>query len=744
MGSASRESTCGNGWCEWGEQSRAGQPANISFCPSDCVVEMLACPLGASDLTCSGVGVCVPATASCDCFTGYAGADCSQCATGFFPNGDRCLPAAAFDGSAMPPVEAAPSSALSSRSQWIIFGVCLGVLILIATAVAALFLARLLRLPTQSRAPQQPPVMPQDQGREIRSQPQLKVRTPPARGGGISFSDRVRSPGTILSMASVPCGRSDAVSPSALEAGVRPASAPSSPPHAAFSQPPRAEARIRADIRSVGSRGAHHPVAPTSAANAELPKNAAFAKGEREAACPHAVGTKGVLNSPHQRNADGQAVESDGSARDAISCAGSAAVSPQIPAAHCTAERPHPTNACMSTPRQVTSSHVMKKRSGVSSTLQRQDDEVADAPPRTSSIADAASEVPFQPASSASEEHEVSGPPSMASVWARLRGLGGASAPSNGPPEAQSHPQGIASAPSPAGASNRTGACASSTPQNKLPPTSPDVVAIHEQHAALQRIKTELLLRQHMEKLEASLTPVRGGGRRGDSSQMRSAKDALASSFWMIPPESTASQPHADDDTGAQRQRESNVASDVPSIVIDPIDRPIAAEPAQAAAAPPERDGVESVETTVGARQPSSQPMTSVGLMPRLQQIYASFSRPRATDGRRGKSPAEPSSSVPPVAGEGRPPPASSQPPAPLNYFATTATAVWRGGRVPPQSSAGLIDVGAAAARGRQQQGRSSQPYHHHHQQPAARGVVHAERASPSPAGRGTPDGRHK
>jgi hypothetical protein len=70
---------CGNGVCE------AGEPGSgCGDCPAGSLPR--ACPPAA----CSGHGACAPLTAACQCFVGYTGADCAECAAGFGPSPYGC------------------------------------------------------------------------------------------------------------------------------------------------------------------------------------------------------------------------------------------------------------------------------------------------------------------------------------------------------------------------------------------------------------------------------------------------------------------------------------------------------------------------------------------------------------------------------------------------------------------------------------------------------------------------------
>ncbi|GAQ88137.1 Subtilisin-related protease with thrombospondin repeats [Klebsormidium nitens] len=91
---------CGNGMCELGERCTAqGTSATmgndtdpvtglpVACCYQDCQFVPMLCPapaLGArAGQPCAGAGRCLDSTGVCDCFTGHAGADCSQCADGW-------------------------------------------------------------------------------------------------------------------------------------------------------------------------------------------------------------------------------------------------------------------------------------------------------------------------------------------------------------------------------------------------------------------------------------------------------------------------------------------------------------------------------------------------------------------------------------------------------------------------------------------------------------------------------------
>lgn len=87
---------CGNSVCEVGELVTASE----DYCPGDCpdVSDHISCPVpshapsstettavGDPERQCNGRGTCIPLARSCDCFVGYAGAECTSCAEGFVP-----------------------------------------------------------------------------------------------------------------------------------------------------------------------------------------------------------------------------------------------------------------------------------------------------------------------------------------------------------------------------------------------------------------------------------------------------------------------------------------------------------------------------------------------------------------------------------------------------------------------------------------------------------------------------------
>jgi hypothetical protein len=75
---------CGNGICEIGERSTVG--AIDGSCPQDCGLPAVACIGG-----CGVGGNCLPSTGVCQCYVGYQGTTCAECAPGFISNGGVCV-----------------------------------------------------------------------------------------------------------------------------------------------------------------------------------------------------------------------------------------------------------------------------------------------------------------------------------------------------------------------------------------------------------------------------------------------------------------------------------------------------------------------------------------------------------------------------------------------------------------------------------------------------------------------------
>lgn len=91
---------CGNGICEIGEAPSNADPPSEFECAQDCSMEFTWCELTVGfrgrAVSCSGHGLCLYANnGQCDCFTGYAGANCELCARGFYrlnESDTRCFP----------------------------------------------------------------------------------------------------------------------------------------------------------------------------------------------------------------------------------------------------------------------------------------------------------------------------------------------------------------------------------------------------------------------------------------------------------------------------------------------------------------------------------------------------------------------------------------------------------------------------------------------------------------------------
>ena len=79
---------CGNNVCEVDETK--------DTCPVDCPFELKTCPtqtkLGDASKVCGAVGTCLPGSGECNCFTGYTGDGCGECASGYVQEGRKCKP----------------------------------------------------------------------------------------------------------------------------------------------------------------------------------------------------------------------------------------------------------------------------------------------------------------------------------------------------------------------------------------------------------------------------------------------------------------------------------------------------------------------------------------------------------------------------------------------------------------------------------------------------------------------------
>ena len=156
----SRVGTCGNGVCETGEvcPDGAAQRANRGdhrrgdgdgssvweylphgwCCAEDCPLLTLECPNGDSSRECSGHGRCRRSNGRCECFAGYSGETCDECAEGWFRKNGVCHaipmlssppPPSPPPPPPSPPLEIVPDSELSESAAW-------GVGVLVAVAAA--------------------------------------------------------------------------------------------------------------------------------------------------------------------------------------------------------------------------------------------------------------------------------------------------------------------------------------------------------------------------------------------------------------------------------------------------------------------------------------------------------------------------------------------------------------------------------------------------------------------------------
>lgn len=70
---------------------------NPDSCQADCPQPFLSCPpFDTTQTPCNGLGVCYNSIGSCACTSGYAGPDCSLCATGYKRVNGFCVAALAI------------------------------------------------------------------------------------------------------------------------------------------------------------------------------------------------------------------------------------------------------------------------------------------------------------------------------------------------------------------------------------------------------------------------------------------------------------------------------------------------------------------------------------------------------------------------------------------------------------------------------------------------------------------------
>ena len=143
----SRTGICGNGICEIGERSTV--EAIDGTCPQDCGTPAVVC---SSECSSTG-GTCLPSTGLCQCFTGYQGLTCSDCASGFMKTGSSvCVTSVTALGLVNSTVVGPNGEALVSgmpsdgTSVGIIVGAVVGsVLCLALLVLACCFLRRFLK-----------------------------------------------------------------------------------------------------------------------------------------------------------------------------------------------------------------------------------------------------------------------------------------------------------------------------------------------------------------------------------------------------------------------------------------------------------------------------------------------------------------------------------------------------------------------------------------------------------------------
>jgi hypothetical protein len=142
-----RQGVCGNNVCELGEMTNPLQAhSNPGRCVADC--RRLTCPVGTvrnivgqAFVECSAKGSCDIAAGACVCATGYAGANCGECATGYVVSGRNCVPTVDplingdnSVGNDIPTTTSSTSSPVVTGSVIAIASICVFLVILIAVA----------------------------------------------------------------------------------------------------------------------------------------------------------------------------------------------------------------------------------------------------------------------------------------------------------------------------------------------------------------------------------------------------------------------------------------------------------------------------------------------------------------------------------------------------------------------------------------------------------------------------------
>eukprot|EP00898_Chlorokybus_atmophyticus_P003480 jgi/Chlat1/4132/Chrsp269S03954 len=83
VASVQTQGVCGNGLCEANEACKTKTQSGC--CLADCPYVLQTCPAPPpSTQECSGTGQCLRASGTCSCFTGYTGAGCDSCDTGYY------------------------------------------------------------------------------------------------------------------------------------------------------------------------------------------------------------------------------------------------------------------------------------------------------------------------------------------------------------------------------------------------------------------------------------------------------------------------------------------------------------------------------------------------------------------------------------------------------------------------------------------------------------------------------------